>query len=374
MGSISVLITDAPTKSLSPLYMKTVLLSLVQHAQMLLEETATIGFDGSAANIPARTMQPFYYGEKCASATNRSAYEQYKAIIRDEARRLLPLVRFVEPTVRLCLAGILRLTMQSVHTPYFLVMQSDLPLLRSLNKNVVSDVLWLMNANLLGAVYLGTGNNGCNQRLANVVCARNRPWLGNASADYCPESSVPYVDFTPMRFWSDRVHFGSKAFYSSTVWPTYFTHEARERAGKRVERTKLLTKSGVGTHAGMTENFIFCDPWHNHSRWRTYMLGNLSEGTWIMHLDSRQSGNKANLACTDMNKNFGDSHKKKASSCPSCPSCNTQSYQKPSTKAMGVARASVVHHESEIGASSVTLTSTDSQHLENTQTLRKAIP
>ena len=124
----------------------------------------------------------------------------------------------------------------------------------------------------------------------------------------------------------------------------------------------------------MTENFIFCDPWHNHSRWRTYMLGNLSEGNWIMHLDSRQSGNKANLACTDINKNFGDSHKKKASSCPSCPSCNTQSYQKPSTKAMGVARASVVHHESEIGASSVTLTSTDSQHLENTQTLRKAIP
>ena len=144
----SVLISTAPTPRLWTWPIEETLKSLVRHAPMLLRETMTVAFDGADVTLKqprvgraAAWDQPMtssgpptaFWGEKCSTPANATAYEEHKVLIKELVRGIVPKVQFVEASARLCLAGSLRHAMHvAVRTPFVLVMQSDMPLTRQL--------------------------------------------------------------------------------------------------------------------------------------------------------------------------------------------------------------------------------------------------
>ena len=174
------------------------------------------------------------------------------------ARSVLRSVQFVEPRMRMCHAGSLRLAMHvAVRTPYVLVMQSDMPLKKSLEAQLLP-LLRLMAESQLDAVYLAPGGNGCNANLAPRICQSMRPWTpprspGHEVSRRGSASGLPQL--TPIRFWTDNNHIASTRFYTATVWPTYHAHELAEEAGtmRFTQKGKPLGKGGVGKGAGFPE-------------------------------------------------------------------------------------------------------------------------
>lgn len=309
MPTCSVVIADSPTARFWTWPIEATLRSLVEHAPSLLREPLTITFDGPNVTLPhgqgraaawdtwhrllplsAVGPSAAYWGSKCGHPTNVPAYMEYKTRVKVLAQHVLPSVQFVEANMRLCLAGTLRLALYTaVRTPYVLVMQSDMPLKKRLEPSV-APLLALMDAHQVSAVYLAVGSNSCNANLAPRICHWNRYWMPKPSTVHgIAHNASSAVRLTPVRFWSDNNHFADTRFYSTKLWPTYHTYEMGEENGtmRFSPRGKATMKNGVGAGAGFPEWFLFCEPWRNHSTWRTYLLGDSCNGGWSTHLDGR---------------------------------------------------------------------------------------
>ena len=305
-SQVSVLISDAPTRRMWTWPIERTMRSLLEFAPTATLATVTIVMDGPNATMPMRRggraaswdkhvlsadgPAMAYWGDKCGAQANTTAYAAYKLQVKALARDLLPSVQFVEPRMRMCLAGSLRLAMHvAVRTPYVLVMQSDMPLQKSLEAQLLP-VLRLMAESRLDAVYLALGGNDCNAKLAPRICQSMRPWTPPRSPNYQrPRHDAAGPHLTPLRYWSDNNHIASTRFYTATVWPTYHVYELAEEAGTMqfTQVGKPLGEGGVGKGAGFMEWFLFCEPWKDHSQWRTYLLGDRSDGGWSTHLDGR---------------------------------------------------------------------------------------
>ena len=42
--------------------------------------------------------------------------------------------------------------------------------------------------------------------------------------------------------------------------------------------------------AGFPETYLFCEPWREHAKWGTWLLGGERDGPWSAHLDESKSG------------------------------------------------------------------------------------
>ena len=310
----SVLISTAPTPRLWTWPIEETLKSLVRHAPMLLRETMTVAFDGADVTLKQPRLgraaawdQPMtssgpptaFWGEKCSNPANATAYEEHKVLIKELVRGIVPKVQFVEASARLCLAGSLRHAMRvAVRTPFVLVMQSDMPLTRQLEATL-PPLLSMMAARKIAAVWFALGENHCHANLAPTVCIKNRANTGKASPSLEMEDwpvqaetdILEYLHLTPIRMWSDNNHIASTRFYRDVAWPTYHQHELADAAGTMnfVPRARKAGVGGIGSGAGFPEWYLFCEPFKNHSKWRTYLLGSPCDGRWVKHLDGRKA-------------------------------------------------------------------------------------
>ena len=281
----SVVITDAPTPKMWTWPIEATLRSLLVHAPAFLVNALIIAFDGAETSLaPGAAEQRGHYGGKCAGAANLTAYASYKTRVKALATNLVSThrgdVRFVEPLARQCLAGVLSLAMKRVVTKYVFVMQSDISLTRAID---VGGLLGAMAARRANVVWLAIGANKCNAALAQRVCRVNRPWVGPKSGAHDLLVTDKHPGMTAMSFWSDTNHVARSSFYRDTVLP-------RIDEGKRQERRRAGGRlATVPRGSGFPEHFLFCEPWKNHSAWRTFLLGAPNDGNFSTHLDGRMA-------------------------------------------------------------------------------------
>ena len=277
----SVVITDAPTPKMWTWPIEATLRSLLVYAPTFLVNALIIAFDGAETSLASGAEPRGHYGGKCAGAANLTAYASYKTRVKALVTDMLSTthrVRFVEPLARQCLAGLLSLAMRHVVTKYVFVMQSDIPLTRAID---VSSLLGAMAARRVNVVWLAIGSNKCNTALAQRACRVNRPWVGPKSEAHDLLVTDEHPGMTAMSFWSDTNHVASASFYRDTVLP-------RIDEGKRQERLRAGgSLATLPRGSGFPEHFLFCEPWKNHSAWRTFLLGAPNDGNFSTHLDGR---------------------------------------------------------------------------------------
>ena len=278
----SVLITDAPTPKMWTWPIEATLRSLLVYAPDFLVNPLIIAFDGGETSLTPETEHRVHYGGKCAGAANLTAYASYKTRVKALATEMFSTerVRFVEPLARQCLAGLLSLAMNYVVTRYVFVMQSDISLTRAVD---VGSLLSAMAARRVNVVWLAIGSNKCNAALAHLACRVNRPWAGPKSGAHDLLVTDKHPGMTAMSFWSDQNHVASARFYRDTVLP-------RIDEGKRQERLRAGGRlAAIPRGSGFPEHFLFCEPWKNHSAWRTFLLGAPNDGNFSAHLDGRMA-------------------------------------------------------------------------------------
>ena len=87
-----------------------------------------------------------HFGSACAkSDANETHYASYKQHIMEHARRVLAMPVLVEASERRCIAGVIRLALETTHTEYVLVMQYDQPFVRDIDAEAL---LRLMSRNV----------------------------------------------------------------------------------------------------------------------------------------------------------------------------------------------------------------------------------
>ena len=279
----SVVITDAPTPKMWTWPIEATLCSLLVYAPAFLVNSLIIAFDGTETSLAPGAEQRGHYGSKCAGAANVTAYASYKTRVKALATNIFSThrgdVRFVEPLARQCLAGMLSLAMKLVVTKYVLIMQSDISLTRAID---VGSLIGAMAARRANVVWLAIGSNKCNAALAQRACRINRPWVGPKSEAHDLLVMDEYPGMTAMSFWSDANHVASSSFYRDTVLP-------RIDEGKRQESLRAGGSLSIPRGSGFPEHFLFCEPWKNHSAWRTFLLGAPNDGNFSTHLDGRMA-------------------------------------------------------------------------------------
>lgn len=280
----SVVITDAPTPKMWTWPIETTLRSLLVYAPDFLVNSVIVAFDGADISSAPGAEERGHYGGKCAGAANLTAYASYKTRIKALVTSMFSAhsgeVRFVEPFARQCLAGLLSLAMERVVTEYVFIMQSDISLTRAIN---VGGLLGAMAERQVNVVWLAIGSNKCNAALAHRACRVNRPWVGPKSSAHDLLVTDSHPGMTAMSFWSDQNHVASSRFYRDTVLP-------RIDEGKRQERLRARGRlEAIPRGSGFPEHFLFCEPWKNHSAWRTFLLGTPSDGNFSTHLDGRMA-------------------------------------------------------------------------------------
>ena len=279
----SVVITDAPSPKMWTWPIEATLCSLLVYAPAFLVNSLIIAFDGAETSLAPGAEQRGHYGSKCAGAANVTAYASYKTRVKALATNIFSThrgdVRFVEPLARQCLAGMLSLAMKLVVTKYVFIMQSDISLTRAID---VGSLLGAMAARRANVVWLAIGSNKCNAALAQRACRVNRPWVGPKSGAHDLLVTDEYPGMTAMSFWSDANHVASSSFYRDTVLP-------RIDEGKRQESLRAGGSLSIPRGSGFPEHFLFCEPWKNHSAWRTFLLGAPNDGNFSTHLDGRMA-------------------------------------------------------------------------------------
>ncbi len=226
-GLISTVLVDSPHSDHS-LAVHTVT-ALAKHARFLAASPVVLAFDGATV-VPARPsvgIDEFgmHFGSACAkSDANETHYASYKQHIMEHARRVLAMPVLVEASERRCIAGVIRLALETTYTEYVLVMQYDQPFVRDIDAEAL---LRLMSRNVdtVKAVWLDTGVNQCTAANAWTACGRNRPWFNPRSPPISlgtmrgTNASTHEETLYPVQQWTDGVHVSRRDFYIDHVFP-----------------------------------------------------------------------------------------------------------------------------------------------------------
>ena len=213
-GLVSTVLVDSPHSDHS-LAVHTVT-ALAKHARFLAASPVVLAFDGATV-VPARPsvgIDEFgmHFGSACAkSDANETHYASYKQHIMEHARRVLAMPVLVEASERRCIAGVIRLALETTYTEYVLVMQYDQPFVRDIDAEAL---LRLMSRNVdtVKAVWLDTGVNQCTAANAWTACGRNRPWFNPRSPPISlgtmrgTNASTHEETLYPVQQWTDGVH------------------------------------------------------------------------------------------------------------------------------------------------------------------------
>lgn len=311
-GLVSTVLVDSPHGDHS-LAVHTVT-ALAKHAQFLAASPVVLAFDGATV-VPTRPsvgIDEFgmHFGSACAkSDANETHYASYKQHIMEHARRVLAMPVLVEASERRCIAGVIRLALETTHTEYVLVMQYDQPFVRDIDTEAL---LRLMSRNVdaVKAVWLDTGVNQCTAANAWTACGRNRPWSNPRSPSislgtlHGTNASMHEETLYAVQQWTDGVHVSRRDFYIEHVFPTVLRGmEAERSVGRKPDETLRRQPSfvhGAGGKqlrhpipwmGGFVEWYAVCEPWRNHSFWGTWMLGGPFSGYWTEHRASKTHSN-----------------------------------------------------------------------------------
>jgi hypothetical protein len=207
-----------------------------------------IVFDGADLGSERQALK---LAPTCRVSISEKTWSAYKSDAL-RALRITPFgqaVESIELPRRGCLAVVMRAGINGVSTPFVAYVQSDLPLRRPLDVRALLSQMHSQPG--VQKVMFTAGVNSCHIRSAWRICRKHRN-LGNPSRAVAASGALP---LSPIHLWFVGNHIATLAHYTRLAnRPLKYGDEPQSR--------------------------LFCEPWTNHSKWGTFVLGRSDDGQY----------------------------------------------------------------------------------------------
>jgi hypothetical protein len=246
-------LTDLIPLHPDPWFLDTTVASIYYHMQGLPPDTPLIiAGDGLDTN----------------SDQNRKRWQDYQAVLRETYNESSHQLHFARQ--RLGISGLLRDVWPKIETEFVMVVQHDLPFVRSIRLPLVLEAMDAYPENVTLVRF----------NLARNFPSAKREWKYPVWKDFfnspTPVREFKGINFTKTAHWSDNNHICRKSYYDE-LWPKFEQHKAftgKMRAPERIMTMDLIA-----------QDFPECE------RYCTHLYGAYGEAPYIYHLDGRR-GNK----------------------------------------------------------------------------------
>ena len=268
---ITTIITTCPQPSIPSgiLIFKTI--NSLQMMPTLLNSKIIIGFDGNTIDLTKKKNGLLH--KKCTQKYDDELYKKYKENVKEYARKMLFDVEFVELEERSCFAANVKACMEKINTKYVLIVQQDLPFIKSFN---VENVINFMERHKADFVKLCADDNEGAVHYPGQYC-------GIPLAKY-EEDQQKGTKFFKNYMYADQTHIANIHWYNNYVWPVMRNYTTSKFGNIASEED--LDK----VYGNFMEHIIECNSSNNG-----WQLGDRKDGWYMKHTQGRTADSEGKL-------------------------------------------------------------------------------